>query len=646
MQDEQIKKEYGASQITVLEGLEPVRKRPGMYIGSTSQTGVNHCLKEIVDNSIDEALAGHCKNIVIVLHKDNYCTVYDDGRGIPTDIHPQHGVSALELVFTKLHAGGKFNQGGAYKFSGGLHGVGASVVNALSTELIAEVKRDGKFYSQTYSKGNVTSKLTENKESKLDMPFSRGTAVRFRLDPEIFKETITVDYPTFKKEVKERSFLIKGIYFKIIHEETQEKTGYYFDGGIVSLMNELNKGKKVIHDPILITKNLDDKEVEVAIQYNDGISETIHSFVNIINTKEGGTHVTGFKTALTRVVNTYAKQVISEKEYKEPFSPEDVREGLTAVVLVRMPNDDMQFEGQTKGKLGNSEIQTITQQAVNEQLSTFFEENPKIGKEIIAKMLLAQKARLAAKAAKEAVLRKGALEGGGLPGKLADCQEKDPTLSELYIVEGDSAGGTAKMGRDRKFQAIMPLRGKILNAEKAYLDKVLGFKELRELVQVIGTGIGDGFNIEKLKYHKIVIMTDADVDGDHITTLALTFFFRHLPEIVSRGHIFIAMPPLYKVTYGKKSWYVYNDDEKETLLKEINADKPEQIGIQRYKGLGEMNADQLWDTTMNPETRTMRQITLDDAEEADRTFTMLMGEEVPPRKKFIVSHANHATLDV
>lgn len=640
-----MKTDYTSSSIQVLEGLEPVRKRPGMYIGTTSQEGVNHCLKEILDNSIDEALAGYAKNIQVVLHSDNYCTVYDDGRGIPVDIHPQYGVSALELVFTKLHAGGKFNQG-AYKVSGGLHGVGASVVNALSTELIVEVKKDGKIYTQSYSRGNPTSKLELVKESKLNMPFERGTAVRFRLDPEIFKETIEVDYPSFQKEVKERAYLIRGIHVKLYNEKSGDKCGFYFDGGILSLIRELNEGKKTFHEPIFIHKTVDDKEIEVAIAYNDGLAETVHSFVNIINTKEGGTHVTGFRTALTRVINAYAKEIVPEKDFVESFTADDIKEGLTAVVLVRMPSDNLQFEGQTKAKLGNSEVQTIVQQAVNEQLATYFEENPKVAKEIIGKILLAQKARLAAKAAKEAVLRKGALEGSGLPGKLADCQEKDPALSELFIVEGDSAGGTAKQGRDRKYQAIMPLRGKILNSEKAYLDKVLAFKELRDLVVAVGTGIGDQFNIDKLRYHKIVIMTDADVDGDHITTLVLTFFFRHLPQIVERGHLYIAMPPLYKIQQGKKYWYVYNDADKEKLLKELKSENGQQITIQRYKGLGEMNADQLWETTMNPETRSMKQITIEDAEEADKIFTMLMGEEVPPRKKFIISHAQTATLDI
>ena len=649
--DKSTKTSYGADSIVVLEGLEPVRKRPGMYIGTTAQGGVNHCLNEIIDNAIDEALAGFCKNIKIIIEENNYLTVFDDGRGIPVDVLPKYGVSALEVVMTKLHAGGKFTTG-AYKVSGGLHGVGASVVNALSSHFIIEVARDGALFRQEYKRGVPLYKVKKVEKSILGFSAKSGTAVSFLPDSEIFKETIEVNYPALKKQVKERAYLINNVYFRIENRKEKEKIAFYFDGGIISLISDLNRGKRVLFEPpIFIKKQVDDKEIQVALQYTDSINENIHSFVNVINTVEGGTHLTGFRTALTKAINNYAKKELGEKNGDETFTGDDVKEGLTAVVYVKMPATNLQFEGQTKSKLGNSEVQTVVQQTVFDYLQTFFEENPKIGKTILEKVFLAQKARLAAKAAKDAVLRKGALEGVSLPGKLADCQEKDPSLSELFIVEGDSAGGSAKQGRDRKTQAILPLRGKILNTERAYLDKVLSFKELKDLVVALGMGIGETIDYKKLRYHKIIIMTDADVDGEHIRTLLLTFFYRHLPDVIKNGHLFIAQPPLYKIQAGKKVFYVYSDEEKEKIMAEILKEEPFKTNpnlviIQRYKGLGEMNPEQLWETTMNPKNRILKQVSIADAEEADYVFSMLMGDEVPPRKKFIVTHAKLANLDL
>ncbi len=638
---------YDAESIVVLEGLEPVRKRPAMYIGTTSQYGVNHCLNEIVDNAIDEALAGFAHNVNIIIGQDNYMSVYDDGRGIPVDKLPKYKVSALEIVMTKLHAGGKFSSG-AYKVSGGLHGVGASVVNALSSHLIIEVKREEQIYRQEYKKGLPLYPVKKVSDSLLKFPFAQGTAVSFLPDEEIFKETTEINYATFKKQVKERAYLVSKVYFKIRSHKAKERFGYYFDGGIISLLSDMNRGKKTLHDPIYIKKQIEDKEIEVAIQFNDSINEHVDSFVNVINTREGGTHLTGFRIALTKAINSYAKKILSEKDIGETFTGDDIKEGLAAIVYVKMPSTNLQFEGQTKTKLGNSEVQTIVQQAVSEYLDVYFEENPKDGREIVAKILLAQKARLAAKAAKEAVLRKGALEGATLPGKLADCQEKDPALSEIFLVEGNSAGGTAKQGRDRKFQAILPLRGKILNTEKAYLDRVLAFKEIRDLVIALGMGIGENVDYAKLRYHKVVIMTDADVDGEHIRTLILTFFFRHLPDVIYKGHLYVAQPPLYKVQLGKQVSYAFSEEEKNEQVKKLKISHPgnTNINLQRYKGLGEMNPEQLWETTMNPKNRILNQVLVADANEADHVFTMLMGEEVPPRKKFIVTHARLAKLDI
>ena len=556
------KSDYSAESIVVLEGLEPVRKRPGMYIGSTSQTGINECLREIVDNAVDESLAGFCKNIDIIIHKNGYMTVIDDGRGIPVDKVPKYNVSALELVMTKLHAGGKFGQG-AYKVSGGLHGVGASVVNALSDHVIVEVAKDGVIWRQEYKRGIPQYHVKKDTKSMIGLTNKSGTAYSFLPDKEIFKETIELNYTAFRKMIKERAYLVANVLFKISNEKTGDTSAYYFDSGIISLINDMNRGKHILHEPIYIHKQVEDKEIEVAIQYNDSIAENVHSFVNVINTHEGGTHLTGFRIALTKSINSYAKKTVSEKELSESLTGDDVKEGLAAIVYIKMPQNNLQFEGQTKGKLGNSEVQAVVQQVVSENLDVYFEENPKVGREILSKILLAQKARLAAKAAKEAVLRKGALEGASLPGKLADCQEKDPALSELFLVEGDSAGGSAKQGRDRRFQAIFPLRGKILNTERARLDKIIAFEELKNLVIALGAGIGDTFNPAKLRYHRIILMNDADVDGEHITTLGLTFFYRHVPQIVQQGYLYIAMPPLFKLTWGKNLRYVYSDEERD-----------------------------------------------------------------------------------
>lgn len=639
------KSSYGVGSIVVLEGLEPVRKRPAMYIGTTSQYGINHCLNEIIDNAIDEALAGYCRNIRISIEDNNYLTVFDDGRGIPVEKVPKYNVSALELVMTKLHAGGKF-QVGAYKVSGGLHGVGASVVNALSEHMIIEIRRNGHLYRQEYKRGKPLYPVKKVPKSILNFNFKNGTAVSFLPDKEIFKETIELQFGTLKKQTKERAYLINKVFFRIYNQKTKEKLAYYFDGGIISLIRDINRGKKLLHQPIYIKKQVDDKEIEVVIQYNDSINEHVYSFVNVINTHEGGAHLTGFRSALTKSINSYAKKVLSEKESQEALTGDDVKEGLSAVVYVKMPSTNLQFEGQTKTKLGNSEVQTIVQQAVSEYLDVYFEENPKVGREILSKIFLAQKARLAAKAAKDAVLRKGALEGVTLPGKLADCQEKNPALSELFLVEGNSAGGTAKNGRDRKFQAILPLRGKILNTERAYLDRVLAFKEIKELVIALGMGIGENIDYLKLRYHKVVIMTDADVDGEHIRTLILTFFFRHLPDILNKGHLYIAQPPLFKIQSGKTIKYAFSEEERNRIVKSLAGETKNSIVIQRYKGLGEMNPDQLWETTMNPENRVLKQVTIADAQETDYVFSMLMGEEVPPRKKFIVTHAKLANLDI
>lgn len=636
------KSSYTGEQIIVLEGLEPVRKRPAMYIGTTSITGLHHCLNEIIDNSIDEALAGFAKHVWVTIHKDNSITVSDDGRGIPVDKVPKYNVSALELVMTKLHAGGKF-EGKAYKISGGLHGVGASVVNALSSWTTVEVHRDRKAYTQGYKRGIPIGPVKTSGKAT-----DTGTIVSFLPDTEIFKEGIALHFETVKKQVRDRAYLIARLAFHLVDERTGEQAQYYFEGGITSLVKALNRNKVTLHDPITIKKTSPDGaiEIEVAIQYNDGFSETVESYVNVIHTVEGGTHLTGFRMALTRAINDYAKKLGITKNGEDNILGDDTREGLTAIVYAKMLSATLQFEGQTKGKLGNAEVQPFAQAAVKEGLDTYFEENPSDARKILEKVFLAAKARLAAKAAKDAIIRKGALEGSSLPGKLADCQEKNPAVSELFIVEGDSAGGSAKMGRDRKYQAILPLRGKILNTERARLDKIIEFEELKALVIALGMGIADSLKPEKLRYHRIIIMTDADVDGEHIMTLLLTFFYRHLPYVIEKEHLYIAQPPLYKVTIGKNLYYAYSDNDRDTIVKEHGSQIKSMPNIQRYKGLGEMNPDQLWETTMNPLNRVMRRVDSADAGAADQMFTMLMGNEVPPRKRFIQTHAKLATLDI
>lgn len=640
--------DYSAQQIQVLEGLEPVRKRPGMYIGSTDSTGLHESLREIVDNSVDEALAGFAKNVWIILNKDGSATVVDDGRGIPVDIMPGYNKSALEMVMTKLHAGGKFG-GSAYKVSGGLHGVGSSVVNALSDWLWVEVLRDGKIHRQEYKRGEPQTGVDIVKDSKLSIPLDRksGTATTFYPDATIFNQTIEFDFEFIKKVVRDRAYLVPKVYFHLYDNrgDEQKEINFYFESGIKALIEKINENKSPLHKPIYVDKHVDDVEVEFALQYNDTYTESVESFVNVIPTINGGTHLTGFRMALTRAINDYGKKIGAFKNEEDSVIGDDTKEGLTAVVYIKMPQDRIQFEGQTKGKLGNSEIQPLVNQVTKEGLSTFFEENPGDAKRILEKVYLAAKARLAAKAAKEAVIRKGALEGSSLPGKLADCQEKDPALSEIYLVEGDSAGGSAKSGRDRKYQAILPLKGKILNTERARLDKMIEHEEVKALIVALGAGIGDMINMDKLRYHRVIIMTDADVDGEHIETLILTFFYRHLPDIIKLGYLYVAMPPLFKLQKGKDIRYAYNEEERDTILKELKTGNTN-VSIQRYKGLGEMNAEQLWDTTMNPENRVLKKVSINDAEEADQVFTMLMGDEVPPRKHFIQTNAMTATLDI
>lgn len=641
--------DYSAQQIQVLEGLEPVRKRPGMYIGSTDVIGLHEALREIIDNAVDEALAGFAKNVWISINNDGSAAVSDDGRGIPVDNMPQFGKSALEIVMTKLHAGGKFG-GGAYKISGGLHGVGSSVVNALSKDMWVEVKRGSKVYRQSYKAGIPQGDVNVVKDAYLPSIFplkdsETGTTVNFVPDTTIF-QTGEFDFEYVKKMIRERAYLVPKLYFHLFdkREGKEKEVNYYFEGGITALVEKINENKEPLHEAITITKAQGDVEVDVALQYNNGYTENVESYVNVINTVNGGTHLTGFRMALTRAINDYGRKIGSFKNEEDSITGDDTKEGLTAVVYLKMPGDSIQFEGQTKGKLGNSEIQPLVNQAVKEGLSVYFEENPSTAKRILEKVYLAAKARLAARAAKEAILRKGALEGSTLPGKLADCQEKDPSISELYLVEGDSAGGSAKQGRDRKFQAILPLKGKILNTERARLDKMIEHEEVKNLIVALGMGIGDQIRFEKLRYHRIIIMTDADVDGEHIETLILTFFYRHLPEIIKQGYLYIAQPPLYKIASGKEIVYAYTEEERNAAMKKMAEKRG--VTVQRYKGLGEMNPEQLWETTMNPKNRVLKQVAIDDAEEADAVFTMLMGDEVPPRKYFIQSNAHMATLDI
>jgi DNA gyrase subunit B len=647
-----LNKKYTAKEIQVLEGLEPVRKRPGMFIGSTDSRGLHESLREIVDNSVDESFAGVAKNVWLIINKDGEVTVRDDGRGIPVDKHAS-GISALELTMTKLHAGGKFG-GGAYKVSGGLHGVGASVVNALSKYFRVVVLRNGKAYYQEYKKGKPKNKVKEATQKQLNEWFPKewnikpgkdksGTITTFVPDPDVFTTT-EFDPVKVKNLLRDRAYLVSKLFFHYYDARVDEESHYYFEGGIKSLVAHSNRGKNTISDVIYIEKEQDDMSVEVAIQYTDSYSENIKGFVNGINTVDGGTHLTGFRMALTRSVGDYDKKLNgNEKSKGNGLSGDDIREGLSAVIYVKMPSDKLQFESQTKAKLNNPEVQGFVSSSVKEGLDTYFEEHPADTKKILEKAYLAAKARLAARAAKEAVLRKGALEGASLPGKLADCQSRDPEISELYIVEGDSAGGSAKQGRDRRFQAILPLGGKILNTERAHLDRIVKFEELKDLIVAIGAGVGETIDYDKVRYKRVIIMTDADVDGEHIKTLLLTFFYRHMPKLIKRGYLYVALPPLYKVSAGKLSEYAYSDEEMSKLTKKLKNGK---INIQRYKGLGEMNPTQLWDTTMDPKQRILKQVNVEDAEEADRIFTVLMGKEVAPRKKFIQTHAKMATLDI
>lgn len=674
---------YSAKNITVLEGLEAVRKRPGMYIGSTGPRGLHHMIWEVVDNAFDEAMAGHCTHVEIKLLPDNWISVTDNGRGIPVDIHPKKKVSALELVMTTLHAGGKFGDGG-YKVSGGLHGVGVSVVNALSTDVSAVVHRDGKIWEQHYKLGKAVKKVRATGKTK-----TTGTTISFHADPSIF-ETIDYSWGTIINHLRQQSYLTKGIHITITDERTAEERErdtsalpfkknmyqFYFEGGIASYIRHLNKNREAKHDAVFyVEKKVEDVFVEIALQYTDDYSESLHAFANNITNPDGGMHVQGFRSALTRTINSYARKKEILKEKDPNLSGEDVREGLTAIISVKIPNP--QFEGQTKAKLGNPEVRPAVESVFAEHFAIFLEENPRQAEAIIGKCLLAARARKAAKLARDTVLRKSALEGFTLPGKLADCASRDASVSELYIVEGDSAGGSAKQGRDRNTQAILPLRGKVLNVERARLDKILTNNELKSLIIAMGTNIGEMFDIAKLRYHRIVIMTDADVDGSHIRTLLLTLFFRYFPDLIYNGHIYIAQPPLYSVKRGKEVTWIYNetelekykkklgisdedllaaetesDEEKDETLeaaskKATKTKAPRKLNIQRYKGLGEMNPEQLWETTMNPENRMMKVVTIEDAEKASEVFDILMGSEVAPRKKFIQTHAKSVkNLDI
>ncbi len=630
---------YDADQIQVLEGLEAVRKRPSMYIGTTSGKGLHHLVWEITDNSIDEALAGFCSKIDVIIEKDNSITVKDNGRGIPVDIHEESGKPAVELILTVLHAGGKFG-GGGYKVSGGLHGVGASVVNALSSHLDVYVHRDGKVHFLHFEKGEPIGEIKVVGDTEVT-----GTITNFKPDPEIFTETTEFDYDILKNRLRELAFLNSKLTITLTDKraEAKEIIEFYYEGGIRSYVEFINRSKDVLHEPIYAEGDDQEVEVEVAIQYNDGYQSNLFSYANNINTHEGGTHEAGFRTALTRAINDYARKSNLFKEDDDNLTGDDVREGMTAIVSIK--HTDPQFEGQTKTKLGNSDARTVTDSVFSEAFSTFLFENPSIGRIIVEKGLMASRARVAAKKARELTRRKSALEISNLPGKLADCSSRDPEISELYIVEGDSAGGSAKSGRDRHFQAILPLRGKILNVEKARLDRILSNNEVRMMITALGTGIAQDFDITKARYHKIVIMTDADVDGAHIRTLLLTFFYRYMKPLIEHGYVYIAQPPLFQVKQGKKLHYVYNDQALDNLLAELPASpKPD---LQRYKGLGEMNADQLWETTMNPDSRTLLQVELKDAIEADEVFNILMGDKVEPRRDFIESNADNVkNLDV
>jgi DNA gyrase subunit B len=637
--------EYTSKDIQVLEGLQAVRVRPGMYIGSTDQRGLHHLIYEILDNSVDEAMAGYCTRVDISIDETGLITVVDNGRGIPVDTHPSTGKSGLETVMTTLHAGGKFG-GGAYKVTGGLHGVGGSVVNGLSTHLKAQVQRDGWTYYQEYSEGHPTTEVVKEKRTK-----AHGTTISFRPDPKIFPE-IEYDFETLVSHFKEIAYLNKALEIRFIsywHQAQRrgdiERT-YFFDGGIANLVRNVNRNRSVIQrEPFYYQKTVDRTDVEVAVQYNDTFTETVFSFANCINTHEGGTHLTGFRSALTRVINDYTRRQGFIKDEQPNLVGEDVREGLAAVISVKLT--DPQFEGQTKTKLGNADVRSIVESVVAEGLSRYLEETPVAAKMIVEKCLTSQRAREAAKKARELVIRKNALDGSSLPGKLADCAERDPAKSELYIVEGESAGGSAKMGRDRSFQAILPLKGKILNVERVLQqpDKILGHEEIRSIIAALGAGEGEEFDPAKVRYHKIIIMTDADVDGSHIRTLILTFFYRRMQPLIDGGYLFIAQPPLYRIQSGREVQYAYSEEQKDALFKQLGNRRS--VQVQRYKGLGEMNPDQLWETTMNPETRQMLQVHIDDVIEVDNVFSTLMSESVAPRKSFIQSHARSVkNLDI
>lgn len=632
---------YGAKDIQVLEGLEAVRRRPGMYVGGTDLKALHHLVYEVVDNSIDEALAGSCTSIEIIIHSDSSVTVKDNGRGIPVDIHPQKNKSALEVVMTVLHAGGKFGSG-SYKVSGGLHGVGVSAVNALSEYCFVEVHRDGKVYSQKYNRGIPEEPV---KQIGTCEPGDTGTTTTFMFDRQIFKgEGLDFSFSTLTQRFREMAFVTRGVRIHLLDERSFREMTFYFEGGITSFVRYLNRNREGLHPTVYAEKEIDNIGVEVAIQYTDAYSESVYSFANTINTIDGGTHLTGLRTATTRVINDYARKSGLLKEADVNFTGDDTREGMTAIVSIKHP--DPQFESQTKVKLMNPEVQTFVQQVTVETFSTFLDENPAAAKAIVQKCLTSARARDAARKARDLVIRKSALESLTLPGKLADCSDRDITKTELYIVEGDSAGGSAKQGRDRHFQAILPLRGKILNTERARLDKILSNNEVKAIISALGTGIGDNFDTTNLRYGKIILMSDADVDGSHIRTLLLTFFFRYMQRLIEEEHLFIAQPPLYRLAYKDKVRYAYTEQEKDKVIKEfsVNTDK---VSIQRYKGLGEMNPPQLWETTMDPEKRTLLKVSIEDGAAADRTFDMLMGEAVPPRNKFITTHAKDVmNLDI
>jgi len=641
--EEAVQSNYNASNIQVLEGLDPVRKRPGMYIGSTDYRGLHHLVWEIVDNSVDEALAGYCTTIKVHVDKNNVVTVSDDARGIPTDIHPQKLRPALEIVMTVLHAGGKFG-GGGYKVSGGLHGVGASVVNALSTWLRVQVRRDGKLYEQEYRRGIPVADMTVRDMSEEEIAeYPRGTRTSWLADDTIF-DTLQYTFEAMAQRFRETCFLTKALKIQLVDDRNDRELTFYFEGGVMSFVRHMNKTRGVVQQkPFYVQKKSDEVEVEVAFQYTEGYNDSIHTFANNINTVDGGTHLTGFRSALTRTINNYARKNNLLKEKDENFTGDDVRQGLTAIISVKLA--DPQFEGQTKAKLGNANVKSATESVVGDSLTTWLEENPNEARRIVEKCSIAARIREQQAKIKDTIIRKGAFDGLSLPGKLADCSEKDASRSELFIVEGDSAGGSAKQGRDRRFQAILPLRGKILNVERAAMDKMLANAEIRALVTALGAGIGDSFEVAKLRYHRIVIMTDADVDGAHIRTLLLTFFFRNMKDLVAGGFLYIAQPPLYLVKHGKDRQYAYTEPQRDEIIKRMNLTK--QPEVQRYKGLGEMNSDQLWETTMNPQGRVLLQVSVEDAASADETFGMLMGDEVPPRKQFIITHSrNVKNLDI